>query len=76
MAMIPAVMITALLAGRWSVTFAICLSIVFNILQVRHIGQHDAALNSVLFALISWGFAEVCWRLTHALRRAANSPMI
>ncbi|WP_292227483.1 histidine kinase dimerization/phospho-acceptor domain-containing protein, partial [Brevundimonas sp.] len=68
--MMPAVMVTALLAGRWSVTLAICLAVVANVVQVRGVSQEDIVVNSILFALISWGIAEVCWRLIQALRQS------
>lgn len=68
--MMPAVMVTALLAGRWSVTLAICLAVVANVIQVRGVSQEDIVVNSILFALVSWGIAEVCWRLIQALRQS------
>lgn len=63
-------MVTALLAGRWSVTLAICLAVVANVIQVRGVSQEDIVVNSILFALVSWGIAEVCWRLIQALRQS------
>jgi two-component system, LuxR family, sensor kinase FixL len=70
--LLPAVMATALLAGRWSVALAIGLAVVANVMQVRGVSDQDIAVNSILFALISWGIAEVCQRLTQALRQSGR----
>lgn len=51
--LLPAVMATALLAGRWSVALAIGLAVVANVMQVRGVSDQDIAVNSILFALIS-----------------------
>jgi two-component system sensor kinase FixL len=68
--LVPAVMITALLARRAAVLLSIALSIGANIWLVQRESALDAAANAVLFSLIAWVIAEVCRRLIDALKRA------
>ncbi len=61
--MVPAVVVTAILTGRRATAFAVALCIVANVLLVQRDGPVDTVTNAVLFALVSWGVAEICWRL-------------
>lgn len=70
--MVPAVMITALLANRVAVVAAILLSIAFNLAMVRRESELDAAINAALFAIVAWSIAEVCLRLIEAGARARS----
>lgn len=68
--MVPAVMITALLARRAAVLLSIALAIAANVWLVRRESALDAAANAALFAAVAWLISEVCRRLTGALRMA------
>ncbi|WP_248118623.1 MULTISPECIES: two-component system sensor histidine kinase NtrB [unclassified Brevundimonas] len=70
--MVPAVMITALLAPRSSVFLSIILSIVGIELTVRRGGVVDTMANGGLFALVGLAVAEACSRL-RASRDAAET---
>ncbi len=70
--MVPAVMITALLASRNSVFLSIILSIVGIEVTVRRGGVVDTAANASLFALVALAVAEACSRL-RASRDAAET---
>jgi len=59
--MVPAVMITALLARRPATALAVALSIAVNLVLVPRESLTDAATNAVLFASVSWILAELCW---------------
>ena len=61
--MLPAVIVTALLARRAAVALAIVLSIALNLALVAREGLGDAATNALLFALVAWGVAELCMAL-------------
>ncbi|MFZ4166051.1 ATP-binding protein [Brevundimonas sp. NPDC058933] len=61
--MVPAVMITALLAGRTATALAAILSIAVNLTLVPRESLTDAATNAFLFAGVSWILAEVCWAM-------------
>ena len=68
--LVPAVMTTALLAGRLAVVLAILLAIGANLWLVQREDVLDAATNAALFAVIAWVIAEVCRRLIDALEQA------
>lgn len=68
--LVPAVMTTALLAGRLAVALAILLAIGTNLWLVQREDVLDAATNAALFAVIAWVIAEVCRRLIDALEQA------
>lgn len=61
--MIPAVVITALLARRAAAALAIALSIAVNLILVPRESLTDAATNALLFAGVSWILAEICWAM-------------
>lgn len=67
---VPAVMATAMLAGRRSGALAVGLSIVANVVLVAREGVVDTAINALLFTVVSWFIAEMCWRLRAMQRRA------
>ncbi len=58
--MLPAVIITALLARRSAVALAVALSIALNLMLVPRESAIDAATNAALFTLVAWAVAEVC----------------
>ena len=70
--MIPAVMITAILAGRTATALAVILSIAVNLTLVPRESQVDALTNALLFAGVSWILAEVCWALRALQRRTLD----
>lgn len=82
--MVPAVVITALLARRAATALAVALSIAVNVILVPRESISDAATNAVLFAGVTWLLAEICWGLrtlhsrTHDLSRqlAAKDAML
>lgn len=61
--MVPAVVATAAVAGRKATALAILLSITANALLVERESPLDAIANAVLFALVTWLTAELCWGL-------------
>lgn len=68
--LVPAVMLTALLANRFAVGAAILLSVAANIIMVERETATDAASNAALFVAVAWSIAEVCLRLIGALARS------
>jgi two-component system sensor kinase FixL len=60
---IPAVMATALLAGRGPTAAAAGLSIAANVALVSRETGLDAAANALLFLAVAWFVAEICWSL-------------
>ncbi|MGH7021571.1 MAG: two-component system sensor histidine kinase NtrB, partial [Brevundimonas sp.] len=79
--MVPAVLVTALLARRTATALAVILSIAVNLTLVPREGLSDAVTNAALFAGVSWILAEICWSLqsrTHDLARqlAARDAML
>lgn len=67
---VPAVMVTAMLARRWSTAGAIALSLAANIALVARESMMDMAINALLFVVVSWFIAEMCWRLRAMQERA------
>lgn len=65
--MVPAVVITAMLARRGPTALAIALSIAGNVLLVQRENVVDTAVNALLFLTVGWLVAEICWaqRLMH-----------
>jgi two-component system sensor kinase FixL len=61
--MVPAVLITAMLARRIATGLAIALSIAVNLTLVPRESLTDALTNALLFAAVSWILAEVCWAM-------------
>lgn len=82
--MVPAVVITALLARRPATALAVAMSIAVNLVLVPRESLSDALTNAALFAGITWLLAEICWGLraldsqTRALTRqlAAKDAML
>ena len=68
--LVPPVIVTALVAGRWAVATAIALSIAFNVLVTPRSGLWDTVMNAALYAGVSWWIAGVCRSLRDALRRS------
>lgn len=61
--MVPAVVVTAVLAGRRATAVAIGLSILANVILVQRTDAVDAAANAVLFIFVCMLIAEMCWAL-------------
>lgn len=61
--MVPAVVITAVLAGRPATALAIGLSILANVVLVERADAVDAAMNALLFVFVCLVIAEICWAL-------------
>lgn len=70
--MVPAVVATAALGGRRATAFAIVLAIGANLLLVERISALDAAANAVLFTVVTWMIAELCWSLRAYRQRAGE----
>lgn len=70
--LIPAVAFTALLSGRAATTLAIALAVAANIWLASREGVVDALINALLFAVVAWGIAELCWSLRRARRRSVE----
>ncbi|MNK60582.1 Sensor protein FixL [compost metagenome] len=70
--MLPAVLITALLARRAATALAIILSIAVNLSLVPRESLSDAATNAALFAVVSWILAEICWSLQSRARELSR----
>lgn len=68
--MVPAVVITAMLARRTATALAVALSIAVNVILVPRESLSDAATNAVLFAGVTWLLAEICWGLRTLHSRA------
>lgn len=67
--MLPAVMATALLAGRRETVFAILLAIAINETLIQRDSPVDALGNALLFAAVAWMIAEGFWQLRSYRRR-------
>ena len=61
--MVPAVVVTAMLARRPATALAIALSIAVNLTLVPRESLTDALTNAALFAGVTWLLAEICWGL-------------
>lgn len=70
--MVPAVMVTALFAGRAAILLSIALSILANVLLVPRDGLMDTVANGLLFAVVAVMIAAVCRRLVFALKSATR----
>jgi two-component system sensor kinase FixL len=70
--MLPAVMATALLAGRRETAFAILLAIAANVALVHRESPIDALFNALLFAVVAAMISEGFLRL-RAYRRRTNT---
>lgn len=70
--MIPAVMITALLAHRAATALAVALSVAVNLTLVPRESLTDAATNALLFAAVAWILAEICWAMRDVQSRARD----
>ncbi|MFN3558565.1 MAG: ATP-binding protein [Brevundimonas sp.] len=68
--MVPAVVITAMLARRAPTALAIALSIAGNVLLVARESVVDTVVNAVLFAAVGWLVAEICWAQRRMHRRS------
>jgi len=69
--MLPAVMATALLAGRRETAFAIILAVAANVALVHRDSISDTVANALLFASVAWLISEGFWRL-RAYRRSTS----
>ncbi len=69
---VPAVMITAILAHRPATCLAVALSILANGLLVERESIVDMTVNALLFVVVSWFIAEMCWRLRTHKNRAQD----
>lgn len=69
---VPAVMITAMLTHRLATGLAIGLSIAANGMLVQREGLVDLTTNALLFIVVSWFVAEMCWRLRAHQERAQD----
>ena len=67
---IPAVMVTAMATRRTATALAVALSITANVALVQREGWVDMTTNALLFVLVSWFIAEMCWRLRAHQERA------
>lgn len=70
--MLPAVMATALLAGRRETAFSIVLSIAANVALVPRDSVTDTIANALLFAAVAWLISEGFRRLRSWRRRAGE----
>lgn len=71
--MVPAVMLTAIVTGRRGPTLlTVMLGIVSNVLQVSRVDVIDTTANALLFFVVSWMIAGMCWRLRDAQQRARD----
>ncbi|MGH7028565.1 two-component system sensor histidine kinase NtrB [Brevundimonas sp.] len=61
--MVPAVVVTAMLARRTATALAVALSITVNLILVPRESLSDALTNALLFAGVTWLLAEICWGL-------------
>lgn len=68
--MVPAVVITAMLARRAPTALAITLAILGNVLLVHRDGLTDTVVNAGLFAVVGWLVAEICWAQRRMHRRS------
>ena len=68
--MLPAVMVTALLAGRPETVFAIFLSIAANVALVPRDDLTDTIANALLFAAVAWLVSEGLRQLRAYRKRA------
>lgn len=59
--MVPAVVVTALLARRPATALAIALSIAVNLILPPRESLSEALTNAALFAGVTWLIAEICW---------------
>ncbi|WEK40496.1 MAG: ATP-binding protein [Candidatus Brevundimonas colombiensis] len=66
----PAIMATALLGRRSSVSLAIVLAIIGCELVVRRDSLTDTLANAGLFVVVAWAVAETCFRLRAAMEAA------
>ncbi|KQW81747.1 hypothetical protein ASC65_10625 [Brevundimonas sp. Root1279] len=67
---IPAVMATAMLARRGATAAAVALSIAANVALVPRESHADTVANALLFTVVAWFVAEMCWRQRAAGARA------
>lgn len=70
--MVPAVVITAMLARRAPTALAIALSIAGNVWLVEREGLTDTLVNALLFVVVGWSVAEVCWAQRRMHRRSTE----
>jgi two-component system sensor kinase FixL len=68
--MVPAVVITAMLARRGPTALAIALSIAGNVLLVQRESLTDTVVNAGLFVVVGWLVAEICWAQRRMHRRS------
>ena len=59
---VPAVMATAMFSRRGAAATAVALSIAANVALVPRESHADAVVNALLFAVVAWFVAEMCWR--------------
>jgi two-component system, LuxR family, sensor kinase FixL len=69
---VPAVMASAMLTRRGPTAVAVGLSIAANVALVPREGMVDTVTNALLFIIVSWFIAEMCWRLRAMQERAES----
>lgn len=68
--LVPAVVITAMLARRAPTALAIALSIAGNVMLVSRESLTDTLVNAGLFVVVGWLVAEICWAQRRMHRRS------
>ena len=68
--MVPAVVITAMLARRAPTALAILLCVAGNLALVSRASLVDATVNAGLFIVVGWLVAEICWAQRRMHRRS------
>ncbi|WP_291837346.1 ATP-binding protein [Brevundimonas sp.] len=68
--LVPAVVITAMLARRAPTALAIALSIAGNVMLVSRESLADTLVNAGLFVVVGWLVAEICWAQRRMHRRS------
>lgn len=70
--LVPAVVVTAMLAHRGPTALAIVLAVAGNVALVDRESVMDTATNAILFIFVSWLIAEICWAQRRLHRRSAE----
>lgn len=75
LAMLPAVMATALLAGRRETICAIVLTVIANLFLLHPQEVASAGLNDLFFVVVAWATCEGIWRLRAHQQHAQTLSM-
>jgi two-component system sensor kinase FixL len=70
--MVPAVLITAMLAHRAHTALAILLCVMVNVVLVPREGMVDTIVNAGLFVVEGWFIGEICWAQRRLHRRSIS----